>query len=316
VHAPPTEEEQAGTDASVVPSFASPLVPAQRVAGRALIVVVAIMTFLATVTVGAMTVVRSAADDWQADIVAEMTVQLKPVDGIEASQQIDETLAALRGLPGIGEVRALSVRETGALLEPWIGAGVDLASLPVPRLVLVGIDDRGAVDPAAVRAAVEAIPGAALDDHRAWGEELATTARTVTVVGLVLVALMLVALVISVVFATRAAMASNARTIEVLHFCGAHAGFIARQFERRFLLLGLAGGAIGSGAAILVFAALMILARFGSGSIGDQQARLLFGTPEVGLAGYAAAVALVAAVGLIAAITTRLAVHAHLSQLD
>ena len=55
--------------------------------------------------------------------------------------------------------------------------------------------------------------------------------------------LVLIATMLSVTFATRGAMATNRPVIEVLHFIGAKDGFIARHFQRHFLLLGLKGGA-------------------------------------------------------------------------
>ena len=54
---------------------------------------------------------------------------------------------------------------------------------------------------------------------------------------------MLAATVLSVIFATRGAMATNRPIVEVLHFIGAKSGFIAGQFQRHFLMLGLEGGA-------------------------------------------------------------------------
>ena len=61
--------------------------------------------------------------------------------------------------------------------------------------------------------------------------------------------------VLSVTFATRGAMATNRPIVEVLHYVGATDGFIAGQFQRHFLLLGFKGGAIGGGAAIVLFGA-------------------------------------------------------------
>ena len=52
---------------------------------------------------------------------------------------------------------------------------------------------------------------------------------------------------LSVTFATRGAMAANRPIVEVLHFIGANDGFIAGQFQRHFLVLGLEGGLIGGG---------------------------------------------------------------------
>ena len=66
--------------------------------------------------------------------------------------------------------------------------------------------------------------------------------------------LVIAATMLSVTFATRGAMATNKTVIEVLHFVGAKNGFIAGNFQRHFLILGLEGGAIGGGAAIALFA--------------------------------------------------------------
>ena len=59
--------------------------------------------------------------------------------------------------------------------------------------------------------------------------------------GLAVLALVLVATMLSVTFATRAAMATNRPVIEVLHFIGAKNSFIAEHFQRHFLRLGLQG---------------------------------------------------------------------------
>ena len=71
--------------------------------------------------------------------------------------------------------------------------------------------------------------------------------------GLAVLALVLAVTVLSVTFATRGAMATNRPIVEVLHYVGATDSFIASQFQRHFLMLGFKGGAIGGGAAIVLF---------------------------------------------------------------
>ena len=58
--------------------------------------------------------------------------------------------------------------------------------------------------------------------------------------------LVLAATVLSVTFATRAAIATNRPVIEVLHLIGARDRFIAGHFPRHFLRLRLQGGLIGA----------------------------------------------------------------------
>ena len=62
------------------PSFKSdaPLIPRDSVAGRALVVVIAIMTFLACLTAGAALLVVDASRGWRADVLSDATIQVKP----------------------------------------------------------------------------------------------------------------------------------------------------------------------------------------------------------------------------------------------
>ena len=60
---------------------------------------------------------------------------------------------------------------------------------------------------------------------------------------LLLVASATTAIIIS---ATRSSMASNREIVEVLHFVGATDRFIAREFEKHFLRLGVRAGLVGA----------------------------------------------------------------------
>src|SRR5690606_29329102 len=82
-------------------------------------------------------------------------------------------------------------------------------------------------------------PQATLDDHRTWVDRLVAMARTTVTIGVSILVLMLTATVLAIVFATRGAMSGNGHIIEVLHFVGAEARFIAGQFRRHFLLTGM-----------------------------------------------------------------------------
>jgi cell division transport system permease protein len=81
-------------------------------------------------------------------------------------------------------------------------------------------------------------------------------------------------------------MAANRPIVEVLHFVGAGDRFIADRFFRHFLLLGLEGGVIGGGAAMLGFGFAESIAGWFSGTaVGDQFVALL-GTFSLQPSGY------------------------------
>ena len=113
-------------------------------------------------------------------------------------------------------------------------------------------------------------------------------AGTAVGLGVALLLLMIAATVLSVSFATRGAMATNKPVIEVLHFVGARNAYIASHFQRHFWLLGLQGGALGGGLAILLFIAAGSVGRWFGGTAGADQTAALFGSFSIGLAGYLA----------------------------
>jgi len=300
-----------------MPRFDTPLVPRNSISGRALIAVVAIMTFLASLTTGAVLLVGSAASEWQSDVAREVTVQIIPAPGRDLDAAVDKAAADRRAFPGIGDVRAYSKEESSKLLEPWLGSGLKLDELPVPRLIVVKIAIGAAPDlPQLRKVLAEQVPGATLDDHRGWIDRMRTMARSAVAGGLGILILVIAATMLSVTFATRGAMATNKPVIEVLHFVGAKNGFIAGRFQRHFLLLGLQGGAIGGGSAILLFALAGAISGWFAGSAGAEQTTALFGSFSIGIAGYVAVLGQVVLIAVVTAMTSRHTVNRTLDMID
>jgi cell division transport system permease protein len=203
------------------------------------------------------------------------------------------------------------------LLEPWLGSGLSLDDLPVPRIIVVRLAPGANADLAQLRKLLsERVAGASLDDHRAWVERMRAMAQTALIGGIVILLLMLGATVLSVAFATRGAMATNRNIIEVLHFIGAKDGYIAAQFQRHFLVLGLEGGVIGGVAAILVFALVRIGTDWGRATASGDQLAALFGNFSIGLEGYIAVVGQVLLIAVITAFTSRRTVHHTLEVIE
>ena len=55
----------------------APLIPRNSIAGRALVVVIAIMTFLACLTAGAALLVADASRGWRSEVLRDVTIQVK-----------------------------------------------------------------------------------------------------------------------------------------------------------------------------------------------------------------------------------------------
>jgi cell division transport system permease protein len=300
-----------------LPRFEAPLVPRHSIAGRALIAVVAIMTFLVSLTTGAVILVASAANAWQSDVAREVTIQVLPAPGRDVDATVEKAASVARAFAGIGEVRSYTKAESSRLLEPWLGSGLLLDELPVPRLIVVKIARGAAPDIAQLRRILATeVPGAVLDDHRSWIDHMGAMAGTAVGGGIAILLLMIAATVLSVSFATRGAMATNKPVIEVLHFVGARNAYIASHFQRHFWLLGLQGGALGGGLAILVFAAAGSVNHWFTSTAGGEQAAALFGSFSIGPGGYLAVVGQIVLIALVTAVTSRQTVNRTLENID
>ncbi len=295
----------------------APIVPARNIAGRALVSVIAIMTFLSCLTFGAVTLVRDTASVWENQISREATVQIKPADGMDMEAALATAARLAASFPGVKGAKIVDRAATARLLEPWLGPGLDIDQLPVPRLVVVTIDENNPPDFPAMREAISAkLPSASLDDHRTWVDRLVAMAHTTVTAGIAVLALMLSATVLTVVFATRGAMAGNGHIIEVLHFVGAEARFIAREFHRQFLVTGMKGAAAGGVAAIFVFVAFSWWAGRNMATPQADQAAALFGTFAIGWAGYLGVALMVLVIGALTAATSHVTVIAYLSDIE
>jgi cell division transport system permease protein len=293
------------------------IVPRDSIAANALAAVVAIMTFLATVTSGSVSMVIGAANEWQSEVAREMTIQVRPTPGRDIDAEVGKAQALARAASGVVDVRAYSREESDRLLEPWLGTGLSLDDLPVPRMIAVRIARGATVDTAALRQALARdIVGASLDDHRGWIDRMRRMARAAIAGGFGVFALVLAATILSVAFATRGAMSSNRSIIEVLHYVGAKQAYIASQFQRHFLGLGLKGGALGGGAALASLALAGPVSDLFVGTAGEVEAAALFGGFSMGFMGFMLVVGEVILIAAITALTSRQVVIHTLRRID
>jgi cell division transport system permease protein len=296
---------------------AAPIVPKDTIAGRSLTVVVAIMTFLASLTTGVAMLVVSAASDWQSEVGREVTIQVRPAPGRNIDADVKSASDIARATPGIADVRAFTKEESARLVEPWLGAGLALDDLPIPRLIVVKLTPGIRPDFTSLRQALTArVPTSSLDDHRRWIDRMRTMAGTAVIGCIAVLGLVWAVTVLSVTFATRGTMAANRPIVEVLHYVGATDGFVSGQFQRHFLLLGFKGGALGGGVAILLFGIVEAANTWLAGTAGGDQIAGLFGNLSIGVTGYLAILLQILFMALVTAFASRRTVNRTLETID
>ncbi len=301
----PAREQKATRDQAK-----TPIVPAGSVTGRSLTLVISIMCFLACLTAGAVYLINQSASAWLKDIASEVTIQVESRENADMEKSLREVVAFVAKQPGIATAKALSVETSTGLLEPWLGQSDALKSLPVPRLVAIEIDRASPPKLDELRATLtKQFKGVTLDDHRQWQQQIRTVTRSFALGGLAILALVAAATTAIIISATRSALASNREIVEVLHFVGATDRFIAREFEKHFLRLGIRAGLVGAGSAMLVFLLMPTAMQFlGGGSVTAAELHRLIGAGGLDAAGFIVLGIVVVVIAILCTMTSRLGV--------
>jgi len=257
------------------PHKEAPLLPPAPDSDRPLFFVVAIIVALACASAIVARSAWSAADAWTAGLDGAMTVQVRsdtgnnpganPGSRAENTANITaQAEAALRSVAGVTSARALDASELDALLKPWFGDDGAPAGAPLPILIDVQLDTIAPAVVSDLTAALErAGIDASVDDHESWARDLRRAAGAARTLALATFALLVAAAIAVTSFATRTSLAARADVVDVLHLVGADDTYIASEFTRRFLGLGVRAGLLGATLAFAAALAAFLLTRGG-----------------------------------------------------
>ncbi|MDH5556946.1 MAG: hypothetical protein OEZ03_06315 [Alphaproteobacteria bacterium] len=211
--------------------------------------IIGLMTYLACLMLAGSLLLSEMLGQWTNGLSGTVTVQVLPQEQ-EApellNERVEKLVRILERTDGIDEVRAIPLEEIAALLEPWVGGTASLDALPLPRLIDMRLNVAAPPPMGELKTMLSnADPGALLDDHGIWQDQLADLVIALELVAGFIVLLVGLATIGIVIFATRSGMAAHQDVIEVLHLIGAEDGYVARQFQNLALTQGLRGGIIG-----------------------------------------------------------------------
>lgn len=230
-----------------------PVIPLARDAtGRALPVVLAILVLLGMLLLTAALSVGTFFTTWESSVSGKATIQVMPLDdtALPLAERVTDVLHIVRAEAGVTKAEEISLTAMQGLLAPWLGQGVDLASLPVPALI--ALEHTKGVNFDQIRKDLSEVAGVSVDDHASWLKTLRQALMMASVGMYALVGLVLVSIVLIVFLLVRAGMGQHVDVIELLHLTGAEDRFIVRQFMRHMLGLALKGLGLGLCALVLV----------------------------------------------------------------
>ncbi|WP_336287501.1 cell division protein FtsX [Bartonella sp. CB60] len=293
------------------------IIPSSNISGQALVAVIAIMTFLSSLTLIGVDLVQRAANSWSNQISYEATIQIRPIDNVDIEKALHDAVKLVKTFHGVQDAKIVDKKSTEKLLEPWLGTGLNLSELPLPRLIIVTLKEDEKINFSAIKQAIKTqIPGGQFDNHRVWVNRFATMAQTTVLIGFAILMLVLSALILTIIFATRNALAENAHIINVLYFLGTKTIFIARQFDWHFFKTALRGALYGGAISILLFSAFSFWTSYNLDKVEASQVTALFGHVSLSSIPYVKIIVLILFVACLTMLTSRITILTQLKKID
>lgn len=241
-------------------------------------IMISIAVFLFSVTLSGVLSINTMLQNWNDSILGSLTVQIMPITNVDAEKALAETLAhqdkaieLLKTLPEVESVTPLKDQQLEKLIQPWLGDGVNLKDLPMPRIIDVKIKKNADINfiELATKLA-QATPMASVDNHKLWLNKLIQFADGLKMLALSVLVLVIMITSGAIFYTTQTSLGLHQYTIEILHGLGAKDTYIAQQYAKRTAILGLEGGLIGLAIAIpTIFGIGTLAAQIEGGIISD-----------------------------------------------
>lgn len=223
-----------------------PLLSTQSDNARSLVIVLAIMAFLATLALLFSLSADRLRKNWQGELGRSATVQIMVDNSDLRETKINTALSVLRTALPEASIQPISQAQSQALLKPWLGNLALPDDLPLPALISLEVTNGETLSPERLTAALgEEGLIADVDDHSRWSDQIGRSGRGLKAAALALLALIFGASIAVSGFATQAALSAQRDVIRVLVQVGAEDGFISKLFIKQAGLRGLKGSIIG-----------------------------------------------------------------------
>lgn len=218
---------------------------------RFFILVIAIMTFLATLAFYSGVQLSGVTSNMLNDIEGKATVEIpavSDVDNYDPNEEAGDVLAFLKTHPDVEKAVILDQEEIAGMVAPWLGNDQG-ATQAIPLPVLISIEftnTKKEIDYVDLIARIHAVSNVArLDRHEAWMQSVKNLASLFKTISAAIVGIIIVALVVTVASGIWARIKIYKDEVELLHLIGARDAYVAGQFQKQAFAMTTKGAALG-----------------------------------------------------------------------
>lgn len=225
-----------------------------------MIILVALMTFLALMALSATFLLNSVTYHWSSGLENSLTIEIpatdtsdklrdqEDIDGL--SERVRETLTPFNE---VENVNVLSREEIQELVSPWLGEDLAAAEMPLPGLIAVELRSRSPESLSSLKDAVSAIsPDIKIDTHENWLNDILRLAGTLKISASLVTFIIGLTTITAIAGAIRSRMAEHRDDIELLHLMGASDMYITKQLQRHAVILTIKGSIFGLAAGLII----------------------------------------------------------------
>lgn len=247
-----------------------------------LIMLVALMTFLATMALSMSFILDGMTARWSSGIENHMTIEIPAENSKGDIRTAEDMITLAKAISAklsredtlILSHNIMSEDDIIALLSPWLGEGISADNIPLPSLIEVQIAPKTenlAAKLQVLKTDLEEIASNVnLDTHEEWLADLVRFTGSLNFVALLIVALIGLTTIAAVAGAIHSRIAIHKREVELLHLMGAQDHYINRQFQRHALILCLKGSLIGLIGALAIMTSIAIIAGGSKGELAPS----------------------------------------------
>ena len=231
---------------------------------RFILLLITMMTFLAVLALSASFALGRVAEKWSSGLENKLTIEI-PADAGDVDALKVSVKKKLDTIDKIEKVDVMSDDAISSLVAPWLGEDFALDEVPMPALIAVETSENSPEFMNELQKQLSAInENIRVDAHEEWLDDFLRMIGALKF-GSVFVSIVIAATaIVAITGIIRARMAEHRADVELLHLMGASDGYIASQFKRYALRLGLLGGTFG------LFAGAIGLAIFSLGINGGD----------------------------------------------
>lgn len=227
---------------------------------RFLVVLVALMCFLAVLAASGAFTLNNMTNRWASGLENKVTIEIssETKDGHLLShetvkRETDKLHNALKENPLIREITVLTHEDVQDLISPWIGNDLVLEDVPLPGLIALELSRSDSESLEKLREDIQEVSlYATLETHHEWLSDLVHFASTLKTLALFIALVIGGATVTAIVAGMHTRMAIHRKEINLMHSIGASDHYIARQFQRHAMIISWQGALIGTISGIIM----------------------------------------------------------------